>query len=438
MHTKNEETHLHVQPRDDDKANFPPEDPSSFDQYPDRGWRAWLVVLGAWCALVPAFGIVNTIAVLEEWLSEHQLKDYPKSSVSWIFSLWVFFFYLGGVQVGPIFDAHGLKPLLIPGCTGIVVSLMILSVSTEFYQFILGFSLLGGVTASMVFTPSLAAVNHWFLRRRALANGFANTAGSIGGIIFPLMVGDLSEKVGFPWAIRVMGFVCAIFCVASTLLLRTRLPPNKEGGSSIDLRALCDVRLSTVAVAIILIEIGFLIPMTYLVSYATSHDVDGSLSYQLMAILNAASIFGRVIPGYLADQWGRFNVIIVTTFVCTVLILALWLKSGTNAPAIVSFAASFGFWSGTAISLAPVCVAQISKTEEYGKRYGTTYSLVSFGSLVAIPVAGEILKAQNGNVKPETNYSGLIVFAGVAYGGSMLFFIISRGVSGGWGLKKIF
>jgi len=102
MYTKNEETHLHVlpQPRYDDEANCPPEDPSSLDQYPDGGWRAWLVVLGAWCALVPAFGIVNTIAVLEEWLSEHQLKDYPKSSVSWIFSLWIFFFYLGGVQVG--------------------------------------------------------------------------------------------------------------------------------------------------------------------------------------------------------------------------------------------------------------------------------------------------------------------------------------------------
>lgn len=289
----------------------------------------------------------------------------------------------------------------------------------------------------MVFTPSLAAINHWFLHRRALASGFANTAGSIGGIVFPLLVGSLSNQIGFPWAVRVMGFICAVFCAASFLLLRTRIPSNKDGGSSIDLRALCDIRLSTVAVAIVLIEVGFLIPMTYLVSYASSHEVNGDLSYQLIAILNAASIFGRVIPGYIADQWGRFNVIIATTFVCTILILALWLKSGTSAPAIVSFAAFFGFWSGTAISLSPVCVAQISKTEEYGKRYGTTYSLVSFGSLVAIPVAGEILKAQNDS-KPETDYSGLIVFAGVAYGGSMLFFIISRGVSSGWNFRRFF
>lgn len=112
MHTKNEDTHLQVLPQSqerdhDEEGNCPPDNASSSssppDDYPDGGWRAWSVVLGAWCALVPAFGIVNTVGVLEEWLSEHQLRDYPKSSVSWIFSLWIFFFYLGGVQVGMLF-----------------------------------------------------------------------------------------------------------------------------------------------------------------------------------------------------------------------------------------------------------------------------------------------------------------------------------------------
>ena len=89
------------------------------------------------------------------------------------------------------------------------------------------------------------------------------------------------------------------------------------------------------------------------------------------------------------------------------------------------------------MSLSPVCVAQISKTEDYGKRYGTTYSLVGFATLVAIPVAGEILKVQNKN-GPETDYSGLIIFGGVAYGLSTLFFVISRGVSTKWDFRKIF
>lgn len=234
-----------------------------------------------------------------------------------------------------------------------------------------------------------------------------------------------------------MGFICAFFCAASSILLRTRLPLNKKAGGSIDLRALGDPRLSVVAMAIVLVEIGFLIPVNYLVTYASSHKVDGALAYQLTAIFNAAGIFGRIIPGYLADLWGRYNAMICTSLVCTVLLLVLWLKAGTNTSAIVCFAAFFGFWSGTAMSLAPVCVAQISKTEEYGKRYGTTYSFVGIASLVAIPVAGEILKAQNPTA-PETDYSGLILFAGVAYGLSVVLFIVGRGISSGWGLKRTF
>lgn len=106
MQTKNEDTHLQVvpQPQDDVVTNSTPGDCDVLsDDYPDGGLRAWGVVLGAWCALVPAFGIVNTVGVLEQWLSEHQLSQYPKSTVSWIFSLWIFFFYLGGVQVGMLF-----------------------------------------------------------------------------------------------------------------------------------------------------------------------------------------------------------------------------------------------------------------------------------------------------------------------------------------------
>lgn len=68
--------------------------------FPDGGWRAWGVVLGSWCAMVPSFGLMNTIGVLQAWLADHQLKDYSKASISWIFSLYVFFIYFGSIQIG--------------------------------------------------------------------------------------------------------------------------------------------------------------------------------------------------------------------------------------------------------------------------------------------------------------------------------------------------
>lgn len=166
MHPKDQNTRLEVLPQSQEDIvlghSYSSQDSSNdvghqvvLDDYPDGGLRAWAVVLGSWCALVPAFGIVNTIGVLQDWLAEHQLSQYPKSTVSWIFSLWIFFFYVGGVQVGmflvypsalytnayrweghvlirsgPIFDAHGLKYLVVPGSAGLVASLVIMSVST--------------------------------------------------------------------------------------------------------------------------------------------------------------------------------------------------------------------------------------------------------------------------------------------------------------------
>ncbi|KAL7653291.1 hypothetical protein ACMYSQ_008007 [Aspergillus niger] len=82
---------------DDSQTLVDSEESSSF---PEGGWRAWLVVLGAWCAIFPTMGIMNLYGLLEDWLAEHQLHEYSKASISWIFSLWLFFFYLGGIQIG--------------------------------------------------------------------------------------------------------------------------------------------------------------------------------------------------------------------------------------------------------------------------------------------------------------------------------------------------
>lgn len=101
MHSKNEDTHHHIHSLEENEARGSPDhETSSVDDYPDGGWRAWSVVLGAWCALIPTFGIVNTSGVFEEWISNHQLQGHPKSTAAWIFSLYIFFLYVAGVQVG--------------------------------------------------------------------------------------------------------------------------------------------------------------------------------------------------------------------------------------------------------------------------------------------------------------------------------------------------
>lgn len=70
------------------------------ESYPEGGAEAWLVVLGAWCAMFTSMGLLNTLGILQAWVQEHQLAGMPESTVGWVFSVYAFLLYFCGAQVG--------------------------------------------------------------------------------------------------------------------------------------------------------------------------------------------------------------------------------------------------------------------------------------------------------------------------------------------------
>lgn len=291
-------------------------------------------------------------------------------------------------------------------------------VNPEFHHFLLSFGVLGGISASLLFYPSVSAISHWFDRRRSLATGLSFTAGGLGGIAYPLIILYLAPVIGFPWSIRIIGFVSAITSTLACVLLRKRLPANKAKGASIDLKALSSPRYAVVTAAVFLVEFAVFIPYTYISSYAISRGMDLQAALRLNTFLNAGAIPGRVLPGYFADRFGVFNVMIATAAACTALVFGLWLPIGSNEAGITAFTVLFGFWSGAAISLTPVCIGKVCRTEDYGKRTGTTFFVASFGALTGIPVAGAIL--------PGGGYGGLIILAGASYAATTVAFVWAR------------
>jgi hypothetical protein len=66
--------------------------------------------------MIPAMGFLNTLAVLQVWVSEHQLHGMPESTIGWIFSTYGFFIYFCGAQIGEFVSSlptHGPSPLTI-------------------------------------------------------------------------------------------------------------------------------------------------------------------------------------------------------------------------------------------------------------------------------------------------------------------------------------
>lgn len=98
----------------------------------------------------------------------------------------------------------------------------------------------------------------------------------------------------------------------------------------------------------------------------------------LVYMIYSGSAFGRSFSGWLSDRLGRFNTMIITLSFSLLVAFVVWLPAGSHIVAFYIFAPLFGFGSGSIISMAPVCVGQLCKADEYGQYYGTSYSIVAF------------------------------------------------------------
>lgn len=291
----------------------------------------------------------------------------------------------------------------------------------------ISFGILGGAGTSLLLTPSIASVGHWFKARRGFTTSITTSAGGLGGIIFPLMLTNLWDRIGYGWAIRVLALIALCTGSIGVLLLRSRLPPAQNATAKPDFRIFRQIPFLLATIGIFLLEFSLFIPLAYISTYAIHKGFKVDFSYQLLPIMNAGSVTGRILTGYYADVVGAFNVCIFAVLICLVSCLCVWLPLGHTTAGIVVFAVLFGFGSGTAIAIAPVCIGKMCKTQHYGRYYATSYTVVSIACLIGIPIAGAIVRSDGGE------YDSVIIFTGVIFFASAVAMMWGKLWQLGWG-----
>lgn len=408
--------------------------------FPDGGVEAYLVVFGALLSLIITFGLMNTIGAIQAYLTTHQLANASASSVGWIFSVYFFFAFGGGIYAGPIFDYKGARLPMFIGSVLIIIGLFLTANCSKVYQFVLAYGAIVGVGSSFLMSASLGAVAHWFNKKRATALGICSVGGSLGGIIWPLMLRSLYPKIGYAWSMRILAF-CSILCLgAGCLLVKHRLtrPTSDEAKSpkqilkdSFVLKDLVhEPRFLALTISVFLCEFSLILVVTYMSSYTIYQGYSESDAFLVLIVCNTTGVLGRYLPNHMGDYWGRINIMLVTVFVCAILILVVWLPFGHSLSSMYAFAGLYGFFSSSTLSLTPVCCGQISRTEDFGKRYGTVYFLVSFGNLIALPIGGAIIGDGSG-------YNNLIITAGVFEAVAAGFWLLTRYYCVGMRLCKV-
>lgn len=432
------ETGAHVSLDQIDAEHPPPEsnevlpNQAELITYPEGGFAAWTVVLGAFCGLCGGVGTMNTMGSFQSHISRYQLHNYTDGDIGWIFGIYAFLTYACGLVVGPLFDMYSARWLIAAGGAGVSTTMFLAGSCQSYWHFMLVFGILNGISTSLLFVPCFAAVGHWFNARRGFATGIAALGGAVGGIIYPIVLQKLIPSAGWAVATRALGCILAFFCLISCLLVRKRLPSLHNASPKLDFTILRKPIYAVAIAAVFMIECALFIPLTYISSYATHVGFGDAFGSQLLMTLNASSIFGRIIPGFFSDKLGRFNTMICITSLMAIFVLGIWLPVGNTRAGLLAFAVLFGFASGSGINLVPVCIGQLCRTEEYGRYYATCNTIVSFGLLLGIPIAGAIIKSNGGA------YWGLIVFVGMCYVGGMVPFAAARIMAVGPKLNVIF
>lgn len=302
---------------------------------------------------------------------------------------------------------------MIPCSLLFVLSVMLTSLCTEYYHFILAQGVFGGLTNGLTYTPTATAVSQYFLKKRPLAMGIASSGSSLAGVIFPIALNRMLNKttLGFGWSVRVVGFIMLAMTIIASICVTSNAPKRKSGAPFLK-AAWTHPAYYLQTAGLFLVMWGLFVPFFYIPGYAQSISIDVDMSNYLIAILNAGSLVGRLLGGALANHIGRFNSLTGASSICGILIFC-WL-SIHSLGGMIAFSVLFGFFSGMVIGLLPATIAMTAtKPNEIGSYMGMAFGVLSISGLTGTPITGAMISI-HGSYEPAIIFAGVVTLVGAA------------------------
>ncbi|KAF5858748.1 hypothetical protein ETB97_003802 [Aspergillus alliaceus] len=389
----------------DEEMTFPTIAETAYDTPPNGGFQAWLQVAGSFLIFFNSWGTVNAFGAFQAYYESGLLKDQSSSDISWIGAIQAFLLLLVGVVTGPLYDSGYFRTLVITGSFLVMCGFMALSVCTQYWQVLLAQAICVGLGNGCLYIPSVAIIPQYFSSRKAIALAIGASGSSFGGVIYPIAFRELQPRIGFPWATRVLGFLVLATTLVPITLMRVRQAPKQKRVLT-EVSAFKEPPYALFCAAMFFGYIGFFNPIFYIESYALHNNTTGAeLGFYLVAILNAASIPGRIVPGLLNKYLGSLNILLGSAFISATLSFC-WIAIH-NQGGLISLAVLYGFFSGAFVSLPAVALTTLTPDlRTLGTRIGMCTVCSGLGSLCGSPVAGAILD-RSGSYLGVQLYSGL-------------------------------
>lgn len=363
----------------------------------------WVIVGAAFAVMFTGFGAVYAFAAFfESFESEFGAS---RGSISLIFSIAGFVYFLLGAVSGPIADRFGARGVTATGMVVLAAGLIASAFAQSMWQLYVAYGLGVGIGVGFSYVPSVGTVPRWFVRRRGIASGIAVSGIGFGTLAMPPAAALLIDALGWRGAYIALGIAALVVGGLAARFLepspsgRGLLPDGEQSSENADnaapewsrqglsLReAVRTLPFWALFAAFVAISVGVFMPFVHIVPYSIDHGHGEAAGVFMLSMIGLGSAVGRFALGAPADLIGRKRTFGALYLIMTALFV-WWLFAGATWE-LVAFSFLFGAAYGGFVGLAPAVIADYFGGRSLGGIIGSLYAAVGVGTLLGPSLAG--------------------------------------------------
>lgn len=394
---------------------------------PDGGLQAWIHVVLLHIVFFNTWGISNSFGIFQQYYASNFLSGYSPSTISWIGSVQISGLSLLGPVAGRLCDGGYFRPLFFTGVLLQISAVMMTSLATNYWQVFLAQALCWALGNGLAFIPAMSTTSTYFAKNRPIAISLGASGAAMGGLVYPILVQRLLDRVGFAWTMRCMGFLMLATYIPCLVWYRPRTQVRVIG-PFVDPTAFRDTSFVFFSLSFFFSYWGVYTAFFYIGTFAS-----GTFGLrnpgELVAILNGAGVVGRILPGFIATHWtGLLNLLTILCFLSSLLVY-LWTQI-TTVSGLYAWVAVNGLIAHAMQGMYPTISTVLTPDPSLtGTRSGMATFLVGIAVLTGPVISGALLG------KGEGSYLYAQLFAGSSILVALLCIAVARVATGGWKFK---
>ncbi|MCK8786282.1 MFS transporter [Roseomonas sp. NAR14] len=350
--------------------------------------QAWLRL--AVTVLVGTIGSVGMWSVVVALPAVQAEFGSARGAAALPYTLTMLGFALGSVLMGRLVDRFGVAPPLAGAAVAIGLGYLGAAASGSLWQFTLAQGLVVALCGSSIaFSPLIADISRWFLRRRGIAVAAVASANYLAGTIWPPVVQHFIEAVGWRATHAGIGLLCTATLLPLALLLRQRAPAaagqpagGARAGGRPGLGLPPGVLQGLLVVAGLACCVAMSMPQAHIVAYCGDLGYGVARGTTMLSLMLGFGIVSRLASGLIVDRIGGLPTVLLGSSLQGVALLLYLFFDGLGALYVVS--ALFGLFQGGIVPSYAIVVRENFPAEEAGVRVG----LVLMATMLGMALGG--------------------------------------------------